>query len=132
LDHHIYISPIYITLVLSYCFSFIFSFYFLSKHLRGISIFSFSDLSTNYARIIIKFTLPLLFANIIVIFTNWFLQFDLNKTDNLKDLAILGVINQLLNIYLFVPVIYGKVIMPILSENYQNKNFILIRRVLYI
>ncbi len=132
MDHHIYISPIYITLVLSYCFSFIFSFYFLSKHLRGISIFSFSDLSTNYARIIIKFTLPLLFANIIVIFTNWFLQFDLNKTDNLKDLAILGVINQLLNIYLFVPVIYGKVIMPILSENYQNKNFILIRRVLYI
>lgn len=123
---------LFITLSISYFFSFFFSFYFLSQHIKGISILNFAELKTNSAKTIFKFTLPLLVANLIVIFTNWFLQFDLNKTGNLKDLAVLGVINQLLNICLFVPVIYGKVIMPILSENYQKNNFVLIKRILYI
>jgi O-antigen/teichoic acid export membrane protein len=124
------VDYLYETITVSYIIGLLFSILFLKKYITKFSFSFVKMLKSKKAKEILRFTFPLLFANLIVIFTNWFIQFDLSKKNNLSELALLGVINQLINLFLFIPVIFGKALMPVISENIASKLFVKSRQIL--
>lgn len=66
---------------------------------------------------LLKFSIPLLLSNLILVYVNWYFQFTLNKNKLFQELAMYGVINQVLNLLLFLPVIYNKVTLPFIVND---------------
>ncbi|MBP5995705.1 MAG: oligosaccharide flippase family protein [Crocinitomicaceae bacterium] len=70
-----------------------------------------------------RFATPLLLSNLLVIYVNWHIQFTMNSQGRLNELAMFGVINQSLNLLLFLPVIFNKVALPFLvDKNFGNSD----------
>jgi len=85
-------------------------------------MFSFSTCHKEY-RILTRFALPSLLSSSLPIPVMWFANVLLTSIpDGYKELGIMNAANQLRGIVIMVPVILGRVLVPMLSSEHANHN----------
>lgn len=121
--------------ILGYLIVFLFSIYLIRNEESWVRIKDILTWDSATIKKLLKFSIPLLLSNLIIIYVNWFFQFSLNENKLFEELAMYGIINQYFNMLLFLPVIFNKVTLPFIvndsiSKQHFKKNGMLISSII--
>ena len=116
------IQGVLIAYALAYSLSLLFNFYFLKKNCKKNELILKYEIDSVLLKHILKSSLPIFLASLIMIPSQWVINYIIyNKENGKLALTIFGIANQWMILIQFFPLQISKVILPLLSKQKNNQ-----------
>lgn len=116
------IQGVLIAYALAYSLSLLFNFYFLKKNCKKNELILKYEIDSVLLKHILKSSLPIFLASLIMIPSQWIINYIIyNKENGKLALTVFGIANQWMILIQFFPLQISKVILPLLSKQKNNQ-----------